>query len=245
MTQNAALGVLGLIGRSFRLFAANLGFLFPLAFVPALALSAVTYLAVDGGGADAGPQAVGGTAGLVVLLLNLMVGFVVTGVMCLARIDAALGKRHTVGEYLGQTMRHLGPIVVLGTLLSVATALGTFLVLLPGLYVAARFLPWAPAIVFENEGWGGLGRAQALTEGHRWPLVGGLLLLGVLVIGLLVVSGPILFTAAGAGVLSVLIEAVLTGLYYALIAVFSAVVYLRLREIRDGITPAEVAASIG
>ncbi len=238
------LGVLRLIGDSFRLLGAQFGFLFPLAFVPALALSALTH--VIAGPAMTGDPAAPMTLGLAeaaVLFVDVMVSFVVTGVMCLAALDAVLGKRHTVAQYLRQTLRHLAPIVGLGLLVAIATGLGVVLAVLPGLYVVARYLPWTPAVVFENAGWSGLARGQSLTEGYRWPLVGAVALMGLIVTAILLVAGP-LMVAAGGGMAGVLVEGAFTAVYYALIAVFTALVYIRLREIRDGLSPADIAATI-
>lgn len=236
------LGVLGLIGRSFRLLGAQFGFLFPLAFVPAAALAALSYALVPDEAALAAGTA--GFGAFFAIFLNVVIGFIVTGVMTLAGLDAALGKRHTVVEYLSQTLRHIGAIVVLGVLLSIATGLGMLLLVIPGLYVVARFLPWAPAVVFENAGWSGLTRAQDLTEGYRWPLVGAAVLLGLVVVVALLAFGPLFAMAVGSPPLAILIEGVLTGLYYALIAVFTALVYLRLREIREGVSAREIAEEI-
>jgi hypothetical protein len=249
MTRGEPLGVLDLVGRTLRLFVRSAGFLLPLAFAPALALAAVAW-AVGGAptppapGDPAGPPALG-AAGLAAVVLDVVVGFVITGIMCLAALDAALGKRHTVRDYLAQTLRRLGPIVVLGILLSVATALGAVLFIVPGLYVAARWLPWAPAIVFEDLGWAGLGRAQALTEGYRWPLVGASVLMGFAMVALTLLLAPLLFASAAAGAaFGILAEAAISAVYYGLIAVFTALAYLRLRALKEGMDAAAVAATI-
>lgn len=238
------LGAFALIGRSVRLLGAQFGFLFPLAFAPALALSALTY-------AFAGPVMSGdpmapptlSMAEGVVLFVDVMASFVITGVMCLAALDAVLGKRHTVSEYLRQTLRHIAPIVGLGLLVSIATGLGALLLIVPGLYVMARYLPWTPAVVFENAGWSGLARGQSLSEGYRWPLVGAVLLMGVIVTIILLAVGPVM-VAVGEGLAGVLVEGAFTAFYYALIAVFTALVYIRLREIKDGMSAADIAATI-
>jgi hypothetical protein len=59
------------------------------------------------------------------------------------------------------------------------------------------------------------------------------------------VIGPVLMAAGQSPLLAVMLEAVLSGLYYALAAIFTALVYLRLRAIREGATAADIAASIG
>lgn len=242
------LGVTRLVIGSVGLLLRHVAFLFPIAFLPALGLTLLTYGLLGWPAEGVDPAAAAATPGvlveLVVLALNIVVGFVVTGVMCLAGLDAALGKRHTLGDYLQQTLRHGGPVVVLGTLLSIATAFGIVLAVIPGLYIAARWLPWAPAILFENLGWGGMGRAQQLTEGRRWPLAAAVAAMGVVVVALLLASSPLFVLVAGSPLVAGLLEAALTAIYYGLVACFTALAYLRLRELAEGVDAAEVAATI-
>lgn len=240
------LGAISLVFRSFQLLAAHFGFLFPLAAVPSLALAALSFLIAPSMG-DMEPidgTQFGGPALALSVLIDLLLSFVITGVMCLASLDALLGKRHGIGDYLRQTLRHIGPIVVLGVLISVATGLGTVLLVAPGLYIIGRYLPWTPAVVFENAGWSGLQRAQALTEGYRWPLAGAALLLGALLIVAVLVLSPLLSAATTSAALAILIEGVFSGFYYSLIAIFTALVYMRLREIKEGMTAGQIAESI-
>lgn len=237
------LGVLRLIKGSFVLFFASFGLLFPIAFAPTLAGAVLTFVASPPAvGAELGAPGLGG---VLVLLALLLVGFVIGGMLCLAALDAALGKRHGVGEYLSQAMRHVGPLIGLGLVLGAATALGALLLVLPGLYLIARFLPYVPAIVFENAGWSGLGRAQALTEDYRWPILGAVLLLGLAVVAV-ALAPAVLAAAAGLPVIvAILVETIVQAAIYAISVTFTALVYLRLREIKEGATPAEIADSIG
>ncbi len=243
------LGVFAIVGDTFRVLAANFGFLFPLAFVPALAFSAIEMMAGGWGPAAADPtlSAAFGFDMAVALLINLVLGFVVSAVMALAAIDAVIGKRHALTDYLGQTLRFVMPIVVIGTLVSIAVGLGILLFVVPGLYLAARYLPWTPAIVFENAGWSGLSRAQELTLGYRWPIAGAMLVFGILMVAVAVVSTAIFAAVSGGGepgLAGLLIAAMSTALYYAFGAVFTALVYARLREIHEGLSVADIAALI-
>lgn len=246
------LGVFGLIAQTFRLFFARFGTLFPLAFVPALALAligwAITPVVLPENfdpTVDVFPAPTFGD--LLLGVLSMVIGFFVIGFMCLAALDAVMGRSHTIGQYTRQTMRQLLPIGVLGIALTVMAAIGGMLLIVPGLYVLARFLPWVESVVFEDVGWSGLGRAQQLTEGYRWPLVGAVLLMGVIVVAIIVAVSPIMLAVSGGGLAlaTVLLEAVISGLYYALIAIFTALIYARLREIKEGMTIAQIAATIG
>jgi hypothetical protein len=237
-----SLGLGNLLGKTLTLVIANLGFLFPLAFVPALIAAVLGQFAGGQPQFDGSVPLEPGPGAFLAIIVNIFISFLVAGVMCLAALDALLGKRHSVGDYLRQTMRHIAPIMLLGAVVYVAAGMAAIFLLLPGLYVLARFLPWTPAIVFENAGWSGLARAQELTEGYRWPLVAATIVIGLIVVALMLVFGPI--ATMGGPIIAILVEAVFTGLYYALVSVFSALVYMRLREIKEGVTAADLAASI-
>ncbi len=243
------LGVFALTGQTFRLLFANFATLFPLAFVPALALALLNWAAMPRLAEDFDPALdafpMPGVGDFVLGLLGTVIGFFVIGFMCLAALDAVMGRTHTIAQYTQQALRQIVPIGVLGVLLSIAAALGAVFFIVPGLYILARFLPWVEAVVFEDVGWGGLSRAQDLTEGYRWPLVGAVLLMGAIVVTIIVAISPIVFALAGSGLVVVLLEAVVTGFYYALIAIFTALIYARLREVKEGMTIPRIAATIG
>ena len=234
---------LALVGRSFRLAWEGFGLLFPLVLTPSLALSALAY-AIGPDPFMAEAQAQTGLAAFASIALELVGGPAITGVACLAALDVALGKRHSMGEYVSQTLRHIGPLILLGLLLSVATTLGVAALILPGLYIAGRFLPWTPAVVFENAGWSGLGRAQELTEGYRWPLAGAVLVMGMLCALGFAALLPVAALAQDSFAIAILVDATFSTLVYLLGAAFVAAAYLRLREIREGVGLAEVAASL-
>lgn len=243
------LGAGKLVGRSLRLLFAQFGFLFPLAFVPSMALAALTWSVTPGLPPEGAPSSLGGLpqsgAGpLLVFTLSLLLGVAITGVTCLAALDAVLGKRHALGDYLRQTLRHMPALTVLSLLFGLAVGLGLLLLILPGLYIFARFLPYTQAVVFENAGWSGLGRAQDLTNGYRWPLVGASILIGLSLLAAALALSPVFAAASGSMALGVLADAAFSALATLLPATYGAHAYLRLREIKEGVSPAEIAATI-
>jgi hypothetical protein len=239
-TEPPRLGATRLISASFRLLFEHFGVLFPLAFAPALLLEAVN-LAILPQDADGRPP--GGAAFFVAYLLSTLVGYLVTAAMCLAALDAVIGSRHTLGEYVGRATRNLLPIVVLGTAVSLAAGIAALFFIVPGLYVLAQFFVWVPVLVFEDAGLGALGRAQALTKGHRWPLVGAMVLLVLLVVAASMAVVPLLAAAAAApgNLLFALGAAAVQAIYFALVGIYVALVYVRLREIKEGLAPRDLA----
>jgi hypothetical protein len=243
------LGIRRLISESFRVLVSKFGTLFPLAFVPALVLTGVTWMfqppIPDPGDPLAGAPALTDMGAFVAGIFSALASFFVVAFMCLAALDAVLGKRHSVAQYVTQSVRHLPPLIGLGLVLSIATGFGLILFVIPGLYVIARYLPWVQTVVFEDAGWSGIGRAQELTEGYRWPLMGAVLAVALVVLAIAVLLSPVAGLIAGAGILGVLIEAVFAALYYALMAIFTALAYLRLREIKEGTSLPQISGEIG
>jgi hypothetical protein len=238
--NGAPLRIHRLVGETLRLTGAAFGRLVPVAFVPAL-LSAA--LAGTGEPAPLGEV----TAGMLWSgVVDLVLGTLVTGVLCLGALDIQLGKHHGIDQYIRQAARHFLPLLVFGIVLSIAMAIGLVFLILPGLYVAARYLPYVPATVFEDRGWQGTNRAEELTRGYRWPLVGALLVFGILLAAFFVAVGlPLAYAAEGFGALfAILASAALTAIGYVVFATFSTVVYLRLRELREGAKPADVAREV-
>lgn len=243
------LGAGRIVAQSFGLLLAKFSTVFPMAFVPALALSLLNRAAWPAApmaeGGEAAMPAVPSFGALMLGSLSMVLSYFVVGVLCLVALDAVIGKTHSVGQYARQAARHLLPIAVLGIVISVLAGLGFALLIVPGLYVVARFLPWVEAVVFENSGWRGLGRAQELTEGYRWQLAGAVLLMGGVIVGLAMLAGSALYTVENNFALSVLVESFVSAIYYALFAIFTALVYARLREVKEGVSVEQIAASIG
>lgn len=253
------LGIGAIIQRTFALLFANFSTIFPMAFIPSLALAAlnlaVTSLSPPPVPVEAGADAAADIAaampempgvGAVFLgVAGMVLSFFIVGFLCLVALDVVIGRRHTVAEYARQAGRHLLPVAGLGILVAIMTGIGIVFLIVPSLYVAARFLPWVEAVVFENRGWHGLGRAQDLTEGYRWPLVGAILAMGGVLLVMMMLMGATLGAVESSFVLALLVDAVFSAIYYALLAIFTALVYTRLCEIKEGRTAAEIAASIG
>jgi hypothetical protein len=110
------------------------------------------------------------------------------------------------------------------------------------LYLACSWFVALPACVLERTGpVGSFSRSAFLTKGHRWRLLGLLLL--ILLVNLITawVIGFISFTALGA--FANAISSYLWGsLFAAFQSVLVAVVYLELREAKEGIDLDRIAA---
>ncbi len=245
-----AFGAASLVAQSLRQLVAQMGRLFPYAFVAALVVTVLGRWTSDAGTAAfdpaASPLSVFTPTVLLVVLAWTLFSVAASGVLILVALDALLGTRHGLGQYVSQALRRILPLAVLTTLYGVAVGLASVFLIVPGLYVAARFYPLIPAVVFEDRGWSGLTRARDLTQGYRWAIA-ALILLVVVIAVVLVVGGGLVFGAiqpVGGGI-AFLGEVILNALSLAYTAILGALVYLRLRELNEGMSRADVAANIG
>lgn len=249
MSARPPLGAFPLVVTAFRVFVAQFGFLFPLAFAASLAIGGLDLAfgpeVVVAPGPDVGfVELVGGAQGLTVGVALTVLEIAIGGVLCLAALDAMIGKRHALSEYVAQTLRHLFPVVAISLLLGVATVVAATFLLIPALYVVARYLPWLPAALFENLGWAGLGRAQDLTRDYRWPLVGSIVVVGLAIAAFYAAMTPIAALISGNVITALLVDGFLSALILCIFSTFTAAAYLRLREIKEGASLADVAATI-
>ena len=163
--------------------------------------------------------------------------------------DAKLGRPYDLGRYVRSSVSAVPVIVILTLISSIVIGLAAVVLILPGLWVYAVFSVMVPAVVIERAGFGGLARSTELTKGFRWPILGALILVGLctgvltFVIGFL--TGYIGSSIAGSvigTVVMVLGVSALTAVSYGLSGIAVALIYARLREIKEGLSVDQIAA---
>jgi hypothetical protein len=258
-TQMMPLGVGDLISRTFSLFFSNIVLMFKVAFVPLLAVSAISVIysgdemraGVDfltGGGAESLEQLASAPptnpiVDILVTLGTIVASSLISGAVVIAAYDAALGRAPQIGAYYSHTLSHLLPIIILSIVVSILVGIGIVLLIIPGIYIAARYSVLVPAIVVDGAGWSGMGRAQDLTEGYRWPIVGcGLLFLLLVIVLSIVLSGLMWVGITVGGLVGyTLANAFSSTITTGLAGVFTALLFARLKEIKEGVGMEDVA----
>jgi hypothetical protein len=104
------------------------------------------------------------------------------------------GGATSVGAAIAAAFGLLLPYFIAVVLTGIPIAIGFLLLLLPGLYLMARFLPIGPVMVAEGERnpMGAIRRTWALTKGHGWAILGLFLLIFVAGLVLMSVIGGII-----------------------------------------------------
>jgi hypothetical protein len=182
-------------------------------------------------------------------IVQLALYGVTTALLVQLAYDAKLGRRLQPGRYVGPALGAAFPIAILGIVSGLLMVIGLVALIVPGLWVYAVFSMMPAAVVIEKVGFGGLGRSAALTKDYRWPILGTIVLIGIInavisfvtvfVVGLLIMSmGP----GVAALVAGVLLVSAITAIGFGLSSITVALIYARLREIKEGASVRDIAA---
>ncbi len=242
-----SLGVGAIISESFSIFFKRFVQIVSLGFIVSFVSIVISGLFVGfdfvAGGATAEPadlSAFNAVGMIIMMLVNFLAYAILIGAMVLLAYDAKLGRSARTGTYIRAAFANAVPIFLLTILFTILSTIGFFLLVVPGLWVYAVFSVFVPAIVIEGAGFKALGRSRSLTKEYRWPIIGLLFVIGLIMIVLMagvgiLVALPIGFIA-GNTIASLILQALASGVSYGLAAIPVALIYARLREIKDGVS---------
>jgi hypothetical protein len=251
----APLGVGAIVSESFSILMKHFVSVVILAFVPTLVGNLVSG-GLIGWGVMLGTQAPQGDSAaqiFIPIMLSVAVQLVVYGLATALLVqlayDAKLDRPLRMGSYMGPALGSVLPIAILGIVAGILVVLGFVALIIPGLWLYAVFSVMSPAVVIEKVGFGGLGRSAALTKEYRWPILGAIIIIGIInfVIGLIAqwIVG-MLVSASGGGIGGVVIflifQSLITSISFGLGSITIALIYARLREIKEGTSVRDIAA---
>ena len=254
LTANAPLGVGRIISESFSILFRNIVPVMVLGFVPSL-IGLLISIALNGTAATFGLETADPFAGtsvagsLISTILQLVIQGITIALLVQLAYDAKLGNPVTPGQYISPAIRAVVPIAVLSLVIGILASIGFLLLIIPGLIIYAMYSVTTPAIMIERVGFGGMTRSAQLTKEYRWPIIGAIILLGLCMFGIsfatMFVVG-LLIAALGVGTVGIgvgiVVFALLTAFTYGLTGIGSALIYARLREIKEGVSVDKLAA---
>ncbi|WP_282119251.1 hypothetical protein [Ruegeria atlantica] len=247
-TGSEALGVGSIVGESFSILFKNFITVILLALVPTLLSSVIAGMMVGAdvalGAADPDFSTSSGvTTWVLTILLQVVFYALTTALLVQLAYDAKLGRRLQVGRYFAPALQAAIPVAVLTTVAGILTGFATLALIIPGLWVYAVFSMVAPAVVIEKAGFGGLGRSAALTKGYRWPIFGALLLIGICagIGGFLASFAAGLLEGVGSWAMTAGFS-VVAAFGAGLSGISVALIYARLREIKEGVSVDQIAS---
>lgn len=189
-------------------------------------------------------------SGLVILITSA----ILQGALIYGTVQDLNGKRASVGDSLATGLRAFVPLIVVSILFALGVAFGFVLLIVPGIMLLCAWIVAVPALVAERRGiLETFGRSAELTRGNRWQIFALLLILWVASM----VLGMILLALTGAGMLTAGPQAVAASPLYILAQIVTstlssvvgatgaAVLYVELRQAREGLGAESLAAIFG
>ena len=168
-----------------------------------------------------------------------------SAVIIVCASQAYLGERVDVGAALRRALPRLPRVMLAAVGRYTLLLIGALLLLLPALYVAARFFALTPAIVLEDASVGGaFSRTSGLSNGRKWRVLNTIGLVA-LIYWIGAVGVTVLGTIPGNPVLQAVIAAFYTILAYPVIAITEALVYYDARIQSEGLDIELMAGELG
>ena len=166
----------GVLDVSFQLYKASIGSVWPISLLMIFASSPPTlYMIMKGGGvADpANPYAaleVMSRPGYwLAYVLSLLMASWVLGAMYIKEHAIAVGEDMSIGGALQASVGRVLPLLFTTILYGIAVAIGTLLLIVPGLILAISLLPAFCVVLFEDKGpLGALSGSHKLVWGDWW-----------------------------------------------------------------------------
>ena len=265
-SQNESLGIGSITGDTFSIFFRRFFRVLLLSLLPVLVLvvcGALIFARIAVNPPGAGDPSVLDIAGLVILGLVVFAAyFMTTALIVRFAYDARTGNPIRIGSYFSSAFGAIIPIVACSIIVMIATMAVIFLIMIPGvviggvvavvsfipavvagLYLYAMWVAVIPAIIVERVGFGGLGRSIELTRNYRWSCVGAIVMMFLCLIGIGLVNGviQIALTAVAGELVAALFGILVSGISMAFGGIFTALLYARLREIKEGTSVEQLA----
>jgi hypothetical protein len=169
------------------------------------------------------------------LLVGWLTFSLMSAVLLVCASQAYLGEEVDVAAGLRRALPRLPRVLVAAVLRYVMMFVSMFALVLPVLYVIARFFAVTPAIVLEGAGLGqSFSRSSALSRGRKRHVLNTLALVG-LIYWILVVGITVAVSMFGSFLVSTLASAVVTVLLYPVVAITEALLYYDARIQSEGL----------
>ncbi|WP_420346676.1 hypothetical protein [Pelagibius sp.] len=239
-----AISIGAVVKRSFAIFFANLvpfGILALILHLPGLLYNLATIDEAMGG-----LEPTFSTGQIIVSLLSLVLGYLLIGALVYGTVAQLRGQPAGMGLIISKGLSMVLPVIVIAIAVSIITAIGFVLFIVPGVFLVVVYAVVVPAYVVERPGIvGAFKRSWELTKGNRWRVLGILVIFVVilLVVGALVggVAGVTIAFGGGFSLLA-LVNYVVGALSAAVMSVGAAVLYHDLRIAKEGVSTDQIAA---
>lgn len=179
-----------------------------------------------------------------VYLLAIVTFTLVSGVVIRMGSDVYLGGEADIAKTVKHVLPRV-PALIGGTIMvAVLGGIAAILLFFPIFYVIARFFAVPSVIVIENKGaFDALSRSSTLSDGHKWSILGTLLL--VFVIFVVLSLGVTLLATAGGPIVVLLMSSLFSVIVSPIIHLVYMVLYYDKRIRVEGFDVEHMSRSLG
>jgi hypothetical protein len=176
-----------------------------------------------------------GLAALMNMLVSAVFEPLATAAIIVVASERYMGRDVTPGEALGRVWARIGTVVATAIIFNIFVAVGTVLLIIPGIYLATRFFAMMPAVVIEGYNSStSQKRSTQLTEGSRMRIL-GLFVVSYLIFVILLVMATGTAGALFGEVAGVVVARVLMAGIYPFIGIVTTLLYYDLRIRNEGL----------
>ena len=185
-------------------------------------------------------------------LVVLITSAILQGALIYGAVQDLNGRRASVGDSLATGLRSFLPLIATSILFGLGVICGMILLIVPGIMLAVAWIVAIPALVAERRGiFDTFGRSAELTRGNRWRIFALLLIWWVAVMVLSMVLGAVLgFGVVASGSTATMassplyvgVNVVVNTLSSLIGATGAAVLYVELRQAREGVGAQSLAS---
>lgn len=183
------------------------------------------------------------STGLSLVVLGLsafLCPYIATAAITYGVFQQMRGRDTSVGDCLGRGLSALFPVLLLAIVQGFAILFGAMLCLIPGILWSLWWAVSVPAAIEEKLGvFDAMSRSKILTDGYRGDIFGVLFVVGILNFGATLVLGLL---AAKNQTLMLVLSGIKDLLAVGLSATATAVMYYRLRSIKESIDVDQISS---
>ena len=183
------------------------------------------------------------TGAIAISLVDVLLTYLLTAALVYGTVRELRGSRASLSESVSRGLGLVFPVVGVAVVAGIATAVGSLLLVIPGLIVASMLWVAVPVAVVERPGvFASLRRSAELTKGKRWQVFGIIVIIFLFAVVAAAITGAIIDAVTQSPTVVSLMSWVITALFTALYAVVSAVSYHDLRIAKEGGDVQQIAA---
>jgi hypothetical protein len=180
-------------------------------------------------------------------IVDIVCSTLLTATLVYGTVQELRGRHASFGASIGHGFSVILPAVGVGLVAGIGIAIGTILLIVPGLILMTIWWVAVPATVVERPGvFASLARSVELTRGFRWPIFGIILLLFAVALGIGLFFGYVLLPALAVNESGYFVYLLLLWVILSAVGAFTSVLagvgYFALRVQKEGADLDQIAS---